>query len=464
MDNHTDKLDFYQKKWWILIAMMVAFAMVITDYTAIPVTLPRMQADLHASSTTMPWVMNIYLLPLAVLVIFGGKVGDMYGYRYIILIGLIVFICSSLLVAIAPNIFFLNISRCIQGIGGAFISPATAVIINRSFNLHEKSTAMGIFVGTSVIFAALGPVYGGFLTEYFSWRYVFALNIPLGIISMIICFKFVPSDLYNPTISTKLDWPGLLLLIIIFSAFVFSLMEGTDLGWSSYPIISGFIISIILFPLFIFIESKQTSPLIDLSLFKSNILNVTLLTLFIAQIGFIAPIFWALYLQIALKLTPFQAGIGLLPTILPFIFMPALGGYLMDRLGPKLPFMLSTGGTAIALFLVAIAASSPHYLNLLPGFLLFGLCASLIHAPAMTTALNNVPQNKHGITSGLCSAIKNIGSTFGIAVMSAILATAKKLSLTYAFSFSIAMFLMAVLCLLSCCIIYYFLNPKYRLF
>lgn len=410
------------KKWWILFAMILAFAMIMADYTAIPVTLPKMQMELKGSFLMIQWVMNAYLLALAVLTIFGGKVGDLFSQRNVFLCGLLLFTLCSIFIALATNITWIIIARALQGAGGAFMVPAIAVIVNHSFSTEERGTAMGIYIGASVIFAALGPLIGGFFTEYINWRAVYWINAPLAIASFIISLKLIPVHLAEKPQKPSLDWIGLFFLSLALLSLVFSLMEGAVLGWDSYWIIGGFIIAFLALPLFIYVESKHSHPLIDLAFFKNRTLSLIFSLLFLTQIGFIMPIFWAVYFQTVLLFSPVKAGITMLPIIIPFILMTVSGGVLMDRYGARLPLILATGGTTVALFWISIAMHTQSYLVILPGFIMFGFFSAMAHAPALTTALNLVQTSNRGVISGLCSAAKNMGSTVGIALVGTLIA------------------------------------------
>lgn len=431
MHSVENKVIFSKQKWWILIAMILAFAMIMADYTAIPVTLPKMQIELNTNFLMMQWVMNAYLLALTLFIIFGGKVGDQFGQRNVFLCGLFLFAFSSILIALATTITWVIIGRAFQGIGGAFMTPAMAVIVNHLFRAEERGTAMGIYVGVAVIFAALGPLIGGFSAEYISWRAVFWVNVPLAIMSFIISIKLIPIHLNEKPRQRHLDWLGLLFLTLMIFSVIFSLMEGAALGWSSYLIIGGFALGLLSLPVFIYVENKQSHPLIDLSYFKNKMLMLTLSLSFFTQIGCIMPIFWAVYLQSVLLFSPAKAGIAMLPIILSFIFMPIVGGMLMDKYGAKLPLILGTGGTTLALFWVALAMHLKSYLAILPGFIMFGTWSALVHSPTMTTALNLVEASDRGMISGLCSAAKNFGTTLGIALIGTIISNTSEISASH---------------------------------
>jgi EmrB/QacA subfamily drug resistance transporter len=409
------------KKWWVLAAMICAFAMLFLDQTAIPVALPQMQQDLKTNSLMLRWIVNAYLLTLASLVIFGGKIGDVYGHRKAFLGGLILFTISSLLVALSPGGQWAVCSRALQGVGGAFMMPAISVIVSSQFNPQERGKAFGILISCSAVFLALGPLAGGLLTQYLSWRFIFWINVPLAIISLVITLKTVTAKVHEVESTNKLDWQGFLWLTTCLFCLICSLMEGPSLGWNSSLILAGFMTSFISLALFIYTELRQPVPLVELDLFKNKELTAAVLILMLTQTVFATMVFLPIYLQNILDCSPAKAGAMMLPMILPTLFMPAIGGKLLDKLGPRIPALLGTFGLTVGILWIAIFVNQQSYLGLLPGFILSGLSLPLIIPAAMTTALNSVKINKRGVVSGICGAARQTGAALGIAMVGSVI-------------------------------------------
>lgn len=418
-----------EKKWWVLVAMICSFAMVFIDQTAIPVALPAMQKNLNTTALTLDWIVNAYLLTLAALTIVGGKIGDLYGHKKAFLIGLILFIVSSMMVGFAPLAYWAVLGRGLQGIGGAFMVPAMTVIVTSPFKPEERGRVIGILVGSAAIFASLGPLVGGALTEFVTWRAVFWINVPFALMSLIVTLKMVPDKLHeNP--ENQLDWAGAITLLVAMFAFVFSVMEVTRYGVDSSLILSLFTLGLITFCLFIWIELRHPHPLIDLSLFKNKQISIPIMIFVLIQAVYISNVFWAIYFQDILHMSPAKAGLMMLPVILPVIFMPTVGGILRDRYGPKLPVTLGAMCALVGMFWIAIFSSRENYLLLFPGLLVVGSGAPLIFSSAMATAMQAVEIHKKGLVSGICGAARQVGASLGLAIFGSIIIHLNKSYLT----------------------------------
>jgi MFS family permease len=212
--------------------------------TAVSVSLPQIQRLLHASNIQIQWVINAYLLTLSVFIIMSGRLGDMYGHRRIFLIGALLFFFASIGCANAPNIQFLIASRAFQGFSAALLTPSSSTIMLNTFAPIERGKATGIYVGSASIFLAIGPFLGGVLTQWASWRWIFWINVPLLIFSIVVLRKFLPKD--NILKKLPLDWWGLIVLTIAVSSLVFSVMQGNIYGWQSTVILVLFIFSIVM--------------------------------------------------------------------------------------------------------------------------------------------------------------------------------------------------------------------------
>lgn len=462
-------------KWWILVAMTGSIIMIFVEQTAVPIALPRMQNDLHTSSLTILWIINAYLLPLAALVIFGGKIGDLYGHRKIFLGGLALFTVASLVTGLAPTSAGVIIGRGLQGIGAAFMTPHVPVIINHYFNSQERGKAMGISIGLATAFAASGPLLGGLLTEFINWRAIFLLNIPFGCTIFFIIVKIVPSLLHDLDVKERIDWLGLLFLVIFIFFLVVSVMESPTYGWNSYFIISGIGLGLVALILFVYIELKKNQPLVDLTLFKNKSITISLIILLISQISCMTTLFWPIFFQNILHVTPVIAGIMMIPHMIPFMFMPAVGGHLMDRYGARKPLLLGTLGTGLGLFWIAIFAGYQSYMGLLPGFLLFGFSVPLLFSPTVIVALNAVEINKRGMISGISGIAKQFGAVIGFALLGAVITslvqyqtannviaknTVNIADKAYIFAFSIGMLVVVAFNIIAFVLAIYFPQPQ----
>lgn len=408
------------RKWWVLAAMVCSFAMVFIDQTAIPVALPAMQKELNTTALMLDWVINAYLLTLAALIVVGGKAGDVYGHRRVFLSGLFLFIFSSMLIGFSPNAIWAVFGRALQGVGGAFMVPAMSVVVSSQFPPEERGKAIGILVGSAAVFASAGPLLGGLLTEYISWRAVFWMNLPFALLCFFITLKMVPAKLHEHP-QQRLDWVGALTLLASLFLLIFSLMEATTYGWSSPIILGGIVGGLMMLALFIRIELHQVEPLVDLALFKHKQITLIVCIFFLLQMATISTVFWPMYFQDILNASPASAGLMMIPVILPAIFLPAIGGRLMDRYGAKVPMTIGSGLAVLGMLWVAIFAYFQRYIFLFPGLVLVGSAGPLIFSSATATALQAVEMHKRGLVSGICGAARQIGSSLGIAVLGSLI-------------------------------------------
>lgn len=420
MFNLNDK----NRKWWTLLAMSSALALVFIDQTALAVALPAIQRDLNLSNSLLQWVINAYLLALSTLILLGGKIGDSLGHKRAFLWGVALFISGSILCALAQSGIWLIVARAIQGCGGAFMMPSTNALVVNAFPEKERGKAMGIYVGLAAIFLAIGPLLGGALTEWFSWRAVFWINFPVAVTSIILTTTAVPR--WQPTEKLLLDYLGLLLSIGFISGFVLSFMEGPNWGWTSPITLILFSLSTLVLIAFIFWERHFTHPLVELKLFKNPIFSIVTTVMIIIQAVGIVFVFWAIFIQNVLAYSPLQAGLLLLPSMVPIIFMAPIGGHLRDKYGPTLPMFYGCLLIVLSLIWIGIFSHYQGYLWLFPGLLTYGIGMPLMLSGSMTTVMNTVTAQQRGIASAILNCARQFGNSIGLAVLAGLLASLNK--------------------------------------
>ncbi len=410
-------------RWWTLAAMCFALFMVMLDNTVVNVALPSIQRDLHASLSALEWTVNAYTLTFAVLMVTGGRLGDIFGRRRMFVFGVIVFGLSSLAIGFAPSDTALVGFRAVQGIGAAFMMPATLSIITQAFPPHQRGMAIGTWAGVSALALAIGPVVGGFLTEQVSWRAIFFINPPIAIVAVAVTL-FATRESRDETVGKAVDYPGIAAITVGLTAFVLALVEGNSWQWGSARVISLFAIAVVALGSFIPIELRVKAPMIDFRFFRSRSFWGANLVAFIISFAMLAQFFFlALYMQNILGYSPLQAGVRFLPATLVIIVMGPIAGRLTDRIGPR-PLM-TTGLVIVAsaLFIQSRLTIHTGYGLLLPGFVLMGLGMGLVMSPMSTAAMNSVDRTKAGAASGILSMSRMVGGTFGVAVMGALVAT-----------------------------------------
>ena len=315
--------------------MCFALFMIMLDNTVVNVALPSIQRDLHASLSALEWTVNAYTLTFAVLMVTGGRLGDIFGRRRMFLFGVAVFGISSAAIGFAPTDTTLVLFRAVQGVGAAFMMPATLSIITQAFPAEQRGTAIGTWAGVSALALAIGPVLGGFLTEYVSWRAIFWINPPIAIGAVAVTL-FAARESRDETVDKTVDFPGIAAITIGLTALVLALVEGNEWGWGSTRVISLLVIAAVGLTAFVLIEKRVKAPMVNFAFFRSRTFLGANLVGFLVSFAMLAQFFFlALYMQNILGYSPLQAGIRFLPSTLVLVVMGPLAGRLTDRVGPR---------------------------------------------------------------------------------------------------------------------------------
>jgi EmrB/QacA subfamily drug resistance transporter len=407
-------------KWWTLGAMCFALFMIMLDNTVVNVALPSIQRDLRASLASLEWTVNAYTLTFAVLLVTGGRLGDIFGRRRMFLFGVIVFGLSSLMIGFSPNDTWLVGFRAVQGIGAAFMMPGTLSIITQAFPPEQRGTAIGTWAGVSALALAIGPVVGGFLTEDVSWRAIFFINPPIAVGAVAVTL-FAARESRDETVDRTVDFAGIASLTIGLTALVLALVESNSWGWGSVQIISLLVLSVIGLTAFVMIEKRVRVPMVDFAFFRSRTSVGANIVAFLISFAMFAQFFFlTLYLQNVLHYSPLETGLRFLPSTLVIIVVAPLAGRLADRVGSRPLMTLGLTIVAAAMFIESRVTIHSGYGLLLPGFVLMGLGMGLVMSPMSTAAMNAVDRTKAGAASGVLSMNRMVGSTFGVAVMGAL--------------------------------------------
>ena len=420
----TDRLRLSDsnRRWWTLGAMCFALFMVMLDNTVTNVALPSIQRDFDASLSALEWTINAYTLTFAVLLVTGGRLGDIFGRRRVFLIGVVIFAVASATIGLAPTDGWLIASRALQGVGAALMMPGTLSIISNAFPPEERGRAIGIWAGVSAIALAIGPLVGGWLTEDVSWRAIFFLNLPVAAGAIVVTL-FATEESRDHTVGRQVDYPGIAALTVGLTALVLALVEGNAWGWGSIEILSLLALSVVSLVGFVRIEQRSAAPIVDFAFFRSRqFVGVNVVAFLVTFAMFAMFFFIALYMQNFLGYSPLEAGVRFLPTTLVVMVAGPIAGRLSDRIGPR---ALMTAGLAIVAASLAWQSRldvDTGFGYLLPAFVAMGLGMGLVMSPMSAAAMNAVDRTKAGVASGTLSMSRMVGGTFGVAALGALVA------------------------------------------
>lgn len=421
-----------RSRWWILGAMGAILGVILLDETVVSVALPTIRAELNLSRLDAHWVVNIYLLVLACFAGAAGRLGDILGIRVLLSAGLMIFGLASALGGFAETGLALLTARAVQGFGAALIFPLSMVVLIQSFDEKERGLVLGLYGGIGTVFLSLGPLVGGVLTEYLSWRWIFWVNPPIVLAVAAIAWAYWRDPPHQPEVG--FDWKGLLLLVPGLAALVFGIMEGPDRGWTQPEVIMALLMGLSALALFVRVERRIQTPLIAISLFAKPGFAASNMILFTAQFGKIALfVFGASYFQTKLGFSPLAAGAALLPIAFPQIFVAPMAGKVADRFGTRGPSLTGTALGTLAIVLVALGMHLEVTAPIYTGYILWGCCVPFLFVPPRRAIMLAVPQELRGQASGISMTFQLLGGTVGMALGSSVYALSNSYTMVFGF-------------------------------
>jgi EmrB/QacA subfamily drug resistance transporter len=406
-------------KWWTLLAVCLGTFMLLLDITIVTVALPDIQRALHSSFADLQWIVDAYALTLAAFLLTAGSLADMYGRRLLYLVGLVIFTAASVLCGFAVSTLMLQISRAVQGVGGAIMFSVSLALLADAFRGKDRGVAFGVWGAVTGLAVAIGPLLGGILTTGISWKWIFFVNAPIGVIAIVFTMLRV-GESRQPE-AARPDWPGFVVFTLGLLSLVYGLIEANTKGFTSHLVLGCFAAAFVLLCAFVVIEWRVRHPMFDLGLFRLPTFSGGL----VAALGLSASIFavllyLVLYLQDVLGYS--ALGTGLRLTIISGGIM--ITATIAGRLTSKVPIRLLVGpglvvvGVGLLLMRGLDAASS--WTHLIPGMIVSGIGVGLVNPPLASTAVGVVTPQRAGMASGINSTFRQVGIATGIALLGAL--------------------------------------------
>jgi EmrB/QacA subfamily drug resistance transporter len=403
-------------KWWTLVTVCLGTFMLLLDVTIVNVALPDIQTDLHSSFSDLQWVVDAYALTLAALLLTAGSLADMFGRRRLYIIGLSVFTVASLLCGITGDTLLLQLSRGLQGVGGAIMFSVSLALLADAFRGKDRGTAFGIWGAITGLAVAIGPLLGGALTSGLSWRWIFLVNLPIGVVAVVLCITRV-SESKAPH-ARRPDWAGFALFTVALASLIYGLIESNQRSFSDGLVIGCLVAAAVLLLAFIVVELRGSSPMFDLSLFRLP----TFTGGAVAAFGLSASIFalllyLVLYLQDVLGFSALQTGLRLLVLSGGILVTSTVAGRLTSHVPVRLligPGLVLVG---IGLLLMRGLDASSSWTHLIPGLIVAGAGVGLVNPPLASTAIGVVAPQRAGMASGINSTFRQVGIATGIALL-----------------------------------------------
>jgi EmrB/QacA subfamily drug resistance transporter len=409
---------------WVLIVAILGSAMTFIDSTAVNVSLPVVQRELHTTAEQTQWVIEGYALFLSALILLGGALGDLYGRRLIFEIGILIFALASLACALSGSIEFLIAARCVQGIGGALSTPGSLALISAAYDGAERGKAIGTWSGFSALTSAAGPVIGGWLTQEYSWRYVFVINLPIAVVVLLIPHAAVPES-RDDSADRKIDVLGAVLATLGLALLVYGLIA-MDAGRIALWAVAAVALGLVVLVIFVFYERRIPDPMVRPELFASRTFRVTNVYTFFLYAALGGAMYFVPFVLINVHhYPPAAAGAALLPFVFVMAVSSRWSGGLVARIGARTPLVLGSIVAALGFCAFALPGMGGSYwTTFFPAATLLGIGGALFVAPLTTAVMNAVSVEHAGVASGVNNAVARTAGLIGIAALGIIVTAA----------------------------------------
>ena len=409
-----------QRRLLVLAICCMSLFIVGLDNTIVNLALPSIQRELHSPLSGLQWTIDAYTIVLASLLMLSGSTADRVGRRRTFQLGLLLFSLGSLLCSLAPNTGCLVAFRMVQAVGGSMLNPVAMSIITNVFTKpRERAQAIGVWGAVVGLSMSLGPVVGGALVDSVGWRSIFWLNVPVGLLAIVLTALFVPES--RAATARKVDVVGQLLVVAVLATLTYGIIEGPSRGWGSPVIVGCFGAALVAAVALVRYERRRLEPLLDMRFFRSVPFTGATLTAicgFSALAGFL--FLNALYLQDARGFSPLHAGLLTLPMAAATGLMAPLSGRLVGRRGPRLPLVIAgIGITATGVLLSRLGTDTPIWYLLLT-YVVFGIGFGMLNPPITNTAVSGMPRSRAGVAAAIASTSRQVGASLGVAVLGSV--------------------------------------------
>jgi EmrB/QacA subfamily drug resistance transporter len=408
----------------VLLICSMSLLIVGLDVTIVNVALPSIGRDFGASVSGLQWTVDAYTLVLASLLMLSGSTADRIGRKRTFVIGLVVFSAGSLLCSLAPDLTLLVVFRMIQAVGGSMLNPVAMSIITNTFtDPKERAQAVGVWAAVVGVSMALGPVVGGLLVGSVGWRSIFWINLPVGLAAVVLTLRFIPES--RAPKPRRVDVVGQALVILLLGSLTFGIIEAPDRGWGSPVIVAAFTLAFAGLVGLILWEGRRAEPLIDLRFFRSAPFSgaaVIAVAAFAALGGFL--FLNTLYLQDVRGLSPLKAGLCTLPMAVMTMLLPPISGRIVGTRGARIPLLIAGVFLTVSCVMLSQIGATTSFTWLFGAYAAFGIGFGFVNAPITNAAVSGMPRAQAGVASAIASTSRQVGSTLGVAVVGALLASA----------------------------------------
>ncbi|GAA3096497.1 MFS transporter [Pseudonocardia yunnanensis] len=407
------------RKWWPLTAVGLGAFMLLIDVTIVNVALPDMTADLGASFGELQWVVDIYALTLAACLLGIGALGDRLGHRRVYIAGLAIFGLASLGCALAPSTALLITGRAVQGVGAAAMFAANLALLSTAYQGRDRAVAFGVWGAVNGAAAAAGPIIGGLLTQHFGWEWIFAVNVPVAVVAIVITWRAIAQD--HGSRYRRLDLPGLAAFTVTAAGLTYGLIRSSEVSWTDPQVWAPLVLAVVALGAFIAVERRAAAPMLDLALFRNRTFVglVTGAALLSAGAWAMFP-YASLWMQSSLALGPVATGLVFMPMSLVSFVVPLLMGKFGHAIAPRYSVSLGLLFIALGAFLQARVHPDSAATVLIPGMVCIGLGAGLSLPPLSSAVMGAVPHERAGMAGGALNSARQLGLAIGVALLGAV--------------------------------------------